>query len=490
MVVKKLLLLLAAAFCLAQAADLDRNISAKDAKSPQNLSARLDSLFNLPALRHSFVGAAVFSPSKNDFIYRYNELKAFLPASTMKLFTTAAALQILGHDFRFQTRIFMRGRTGAGVFTGDIILKGDGDPTLTWHEGMSDSASFNRFAAMLKRRGVKEIRGRLIGDDSVFDDQILGWGWGWENELQAYSAPIGGLTINRNCVGVIVTPGNRAGELCTVRLSPGIRNGSIENRCTTVDDDKAAGLYVERQRGSDRILVSGSLRASYPAEQRTLPVGNPTLYALQVLRRALESKGIQVNSELVDLDDLPGYTYPLYAPVFVHVSEPLKDIVRDINKNSNNLAAEALFKAVGFAVFGIGSAESGASAIEKWAKQNNIPMEGNSIVDGSGLSRKSAVTPISFIKLLHVMQSDSAFYASLPIAGQDGTLAHRMRDTLCRGRIRAKTGTLEGVMALSGYAEAVSGDTLIFCITVNQAPAARGSVYDIMNRFCLNIVKQ
>ncbi len=486
MQIKPILILLTAAPLLFSA-DLERRNHIEAAA--KSLS-RFDSLFSAPALRRSFVGAAVYSPATQSFIYTYNADKAFLPASTMKLFTTAAALHTLGPDFRFQTRIFMRGRTHDGVFNGDIIIKGDGDPTLTWYEGLSDSSSLNRFAALLKRRGVKEVRGRLIGDDNVFDDQPLGWGWGWENEFHAYSAPISGLTINRNCVTIVVTPGSAVGELCNVRLSPGIRNGSIENRCVTADDSAPAGFSVTRFRGSDRIVLEGRIPLSSKGDQRSIPVVNPTVYTLQVFRRVLETYGIKVNSELYDMDDLPGYSYPLYAPVFTHVSEPLTAIVRDINKNSNNLAAESLLKALGNAVYGVGSAESGAKAVESWGRRNGIPMDGMTIVDGSGLSRKSAVTPEAFVHLLAVMRSDSAFYSSLPIAGIDGTLAHRMRDSICRGRIRAKTGTLEGVMALSGYAQGLKGEELIFCININQAPEARGAVYDLMNKFCVQLVRQ
>lgn len=487
--INKILTLLLLPLVLA-AADFNRDGDIKGASPAVQFSTILDSLISAPFLRHSHIGAAVYWPDAQKFVYTNNADKAFLPASTMKLFTTATALQTLGPDFRFQTRIFMRGRSADGVFNGDIIIRGDGDPTLTWYEGFSDSTSFNRFAAHLKRHGIREIAGRLIGDDNVFDEQSLGWGWGWENEFSSFSAPIGGLTVNRNCVSVVVTPGTAVGEPCAVRLVPPIRNGIIENRCITVADSERAGFNIERSRGSERLVLVGRLPISYGAEQRTVPVINPTLYTLQVLRCALERSGIKVNSDLYDIDDLAGYNYPLYAPIFTHNSEPLSVIVRDINKNSNNLAAESLLKALGYAVYGTGSAESGAQAIDAWGRRNNIPMEGMAIVDGSGLSRKSAVTPAAFVHLLSVMRQDSVFYDSLPISGKDGTLAHRMNDALCRGRIRAKTGTLEGVFALSGYAESQSGQELIFCITINQAPSARGRVYDLMNQFCRQLIKQ
>jgi serine-type D-Ala-D-Ala carboxypeptidase/endopeptidase (penicillin-binding protein 4) len=472
-----------------RAADLDRNDKINSLTANAKLSATLDSLISAPFLRHSHVGAAVYSPMTQTIVYTRNAAQAFLPASTMKLFTTATALQTMGADFQFQTRMFMRGRTFDGVFTGDIIIKGDGDPTLTWHEGGPDSSGFNRFAAQLKRHGIRQIKGRLIGDDNVFDEQSLGWGWGWENELNSFAAPIGGLTINRNCMSIIVIPGKAAGDKGIVRLLPAIRDAAIDNRCITVADSLPAGFQIDRSRGSDRITLIGQLPLSYLGEQRSIPVLNPTMYTLQVLRCAIERAEITVSSDLYDIDDLPGYNYPLYAPVFTCLSDPLSEIVYDINKNSNNLAAESLLKAVGYAVYGTGSAESGATAIESWGRKNNIPMEGIAIVDGSGLSRKSAITPEAFIRLLTVMRSDSAFYASLPISGRDGTLAHRLSDVTCRGRIHAKTGTLEGVHALSGYAESENGEEWIFCLTINQAPATPGRVYELMNKFCYYLIK-
>ncbi|RPI02573.1 MAG: D-alanyl-D-alanine carboxypeptidase/D-alanyl-D-alanine-endopeptidase [Calditrichaeota bacterium] len=469
-------------------ADLSREVTTELSPSPK-LAAALDSLISTPLLRHAHIGAAVYSQKSNTSVYSFNADKSFLPASTMKLFTTAVALQTLGEDFTFQTQVYLHGKSKDGCFTGDLVVKGDGDPTLTWYEGRSDSTSFNRLAAQLKAQGIKKIQGRLIGDDNVFDEQALGWGWGWENELYSYSAPIGGLSVNQNCLGVLVTPAKAVGERCNVRLIPAVRRALIDNRCVTVSDTASAHFQVFRTRGSERITLEGQFPIKHPGDQRTVTVLNPTLHTVDVLRCALTASGIEVDCDIFDIDELYGFHYASYAPFFIHESAPLADIVWEINKNSNNLAAESLLKTLGYELYGRGTAESGVAAIESWCRKNGIPMEGVSLVDGSGLSRKSYLTPDSFIKLLYVMRADSAFYCSLPISGKDGTLSHRLGDATCRGRVHAKTGTLEGVYALSGYIDAVNGEEWIFSLSINQAPSSRARIYDLMNRFCMMLIK-
>ncbi|CAN5841240.1 D-alanyl-D-alanine carboxypeptidase/D-alanyl-D-alanine-endopeptidase [soil metagenome] len=444
--------------------------------SPSAISLLLD-----PVLqgRAGSIGVAVYSVDRAAPLYLRSADRALLPASNMKLYTTAAALDRLGPDFQYVTSMYADGPVlPGGVLDGNLILAGRGDPTLSGRF-FADSATyvFDRFAAELRRAGVRRITGRLIGDASYFDDQLAAPGWEPGNLLWWYGARANALSFNDNVVTMEIRPGASVGDPAQVSFYPRAAGVWVANRARTSSRRGGRSIGIGRRPDIDGYEIWGQVPLGGTPVRYVVAVENPPMFALSAMRDRLERVGISVTGRdqvVYDRDLLPQRSRRLVAS---HVSPRLIELVRVVNKRSQNFFAEQILKTLGAVVDGEGSFEEGAEVVEELLRGFGVSTRSVAIADGSGLSRNDIVTARTTAELLVAMRSHPGFedyYDSLLIAGQDGD-PRRLNAANAIGNVHTKTGTLRGVSALSGYATTRDGELLAFSVLTNGMPGGKGA---------------
>jgi len=466
-----LFIVLLSAFCSAQELQYD-TIPKYSYATVNDLWQQMEDIFNDPNFSNANWGVVIQSLVTGEYFYKRNENKLFMPASNTKLFTTAAGLLQLGSNYRFKTEIFMKGNIDGSILKGDLIVKGYGDPTISgrfYNENITQV--FELWADSLLERGIDEITGNIIGDDNVFDDKGLGTGWSWDYESDWYAAPSGALSLNDNCVDIIITP-TKVGSKAEITTAPNSKYIILNSNVITVHKDSSDGIYFHRERGTNIVTVYGKINENSETIKRFSTINNPTQYFIVVFTDVLNKKGIRVKGFPLDVDDLTEpLSYENIKLLFTHHSPLLKDLIKVINKSSQNFFSEQLIKTIGYEKEGIGTAANGISSAKKKFSDMGINPEGLQIVDGSGLSRLNLVSPNQIVSLLNFMYKDEQFlhfYNSLPIAGVDGSLAKRMRKARTQNNVRAKTGFIGSARALSGYVFTGDKEPVAFSIIVNN----------------------
>ena len=452
------------------------------------LRSDLDALVRGATSGASRWGILVASLDRGDTLYSRNPDLALAPASNMKLYSTAAAFYYLGPGFRFSTYLLADGPLRDGALQGDLILYGTGDPSISNRMLESSLSTFRAFADSLAQQGIREIRGDLVGDGSYFDDRWIAPGWEPSDLTAWYGAPVGALSFAENLVSIRVLPGP-VGGAAVVRTTPETRGLSVENRVRTV---ASGATRVRLEHAPGGIVATGQVRRGSGGFAGTIPVVDPANYAAAAFRGVLEERGIRVTGRTRTVhgpaDSRVTFHTPPPAPegadrppprvLAIHLSPLLTEIAAVTNHVSHNLFAEALFKTVGRVAAGEGSFAGGARAVQYLLEcETRTDSAASRLVDGSGLSRLNRVTARTTIRLLDYMARDEAwysFYESLPQAAAPSGL-RRMQNTPAAGNLRAKTGTIKAVSALSGYVHAANGERLAFSIIGNGLPStARG----------------
>ena len=417
-------------------------------------------------------GVEIKSLETGRIVYALNARKLMMPASNMKIVTLAAAAEALGWDYRFTTVLETTAPIEDGVLKGDLIVRGGGDPTIN-SRGNRATAVFDEWAAALKSAGISRIEGGIVGDASAFDRRGLGRGWSWDYLQDGYAAPSGALEFNEDVATLSIRPGAKPGDDAALELAPGTGLGLIHH-VVTGEAGSATKIDVERRPDGAWLDVIGSIASDAKPASRDVAVADPTLYFAHACLRALVERGIAVRGLPVARPDPKNVLAPIPRTVLVESpSPPLREIATTMMKVSQNLYAETLLKAVGaVASGGIGSADTGIAAAREIFTAWSIPPGTYVQADGSGLSRYDFVTAEMIAALLGRMYKDprhhDAFVATLPIAGKDGTISTRMKNTRAEGNAAAKTGSISNVRALSGYVRTRDGETLIFSILANS----------------------
>jgi D-alanyl-D-alanine carboxypeptidase/D-alanyl-D-alanine-endopeptidase (penicillin-binding protein 4) len=448
--------------------------------SPSRLKKAIDAVVSRPEFAPAFWGIEVRSLATGRTLYARNAEKAFRPASNMKLVTTAAALDAYGPDARLRTTVETAGRLDAlGRVLGDVYLVGRGDPELSARIAPGrPTAALEEMADALVAAGVRRIEGRVVGHEGAFAGERRGSDWAWDDLAWGYGAEVSALSFSDNLVLASLAPGARAGDPAVLDVEPRLGCVAVSSTVTTseprpapaapepaADDEEAVSL--RREPGSNEVRLSGHvpLGGSWKGE---LSVSDPARCAARVFADVLEAKGLRVAGGVATSSDpLPAGTRVLAA----HDSPPLSEIVRVVNKESQNLHAEMLLRLVGLKAGGEGSVEKGKEAVAAFAERLGVPAAGWGLADGSGLSGFDLLTPRGLVSLLAAMDRHpcaAAFRDSLPVAERDGTLETRMKGTPAEGRVLAKTGTLRLARALAGYVTTVRGERLAFAIVVNN----------------------
>src|ERR1051326_5654468 len=428
-------------------------------------------------------GVFVVSLKDGRVLYARDADKLFTPASNMKIYTTAVALDLLGSDYRWRTSVYASTQpTGDGVIDGDLILYGRGAPDL----GSQDGEGVAALADELQRRGVRRVRGNIIGDESYFRGEMYGIGWQWNDLQWYYGAQPSALSIDENAVEVTLGPGRTLSGPAAVVITPNDNRLQLTNNAMTGERDAATTIGIKRGLSNNDVLVWGEFPTGGRAYSAFLLVHGPALRSATIFKQLLSARGIQVDGAVESRDfRVPdsGRFDPQKAIELAYIeSAPLANIVHKTNKESNNLYAELILRTLGKEKganvpdpdprknAARGDDEAGVTVVKKWLTDHNIDATSLALHDGSGLSRLDLITPESAARLLAAAAGASwrqSFYDSLPVAGHDGTLQGRL--TNIAGRIVAKTGSLTYVHSLSGYATTPSGEVLVFSIICNDA---------------------
>jgi D-alanyl-D-alanine carboxypeptidase/D-alanyl-D-alanine-endopeptidase (penicillin-binding protein 4) len=393
-----------------------------------------------------------------------------LPASNMKIVTLAAAAETLGWDYRYETKVMTAGRIEGGTLQGDLIVAGNGDPSLVTADGMADRV-FADWADRLKQRGIRTIAGRIVGDDNGFEKDGLGFGWSWDDIPDDYSAAVGALQFNENAVRVAVTPRATIGEAAGVSVTPATSGLTIESAVTTQAAGSPTSISMHRLPGSATLELRGTI-AIGAAPVLTVSVDNPTMFYVNALRSALIANGIDVRGPAVDIDDVrDAPPAARLTPVLSYQSPPLSTLAVRLMKVSQNQYAETFLKTLGGGPGVVPTAAAGRNAVLAIVKSWDVSPSDLIPRDGSGLSRYDYVTPAALVAILTHVDRDprlkGPFVASLPVAGQLG-LSNRMKGTPAEGNARAKTGSMTSVRGLSGYVTSAEGEPLVFSILANN----------------------
>jgi len=422
-------------------------------------------------------GVEVKSLDTGRVLYALNARKLMMPASNMKIVTLAAAAEALGWDHRFKTTLETTADVENGVLKGDLIVRGGGDPTINARDKRA-VALFDEWAAALKSAGISRIDGNVVGDASAFDRRGLGQGWSWDYLQAGYAAPSGALEFNENIATLSIRPGAKPGDEAGLELTPGAGLG-LMHHVVTGEAGSVTAIDLERRPDGAWLDVVGSIALDASPAAREVAVADPEMYFAHSLLLALVERGIAVRGVPKGLPDWRAFLAPIPRRVLVDSpSPPLREIATTMMKVSQNLYAETLLKAVGAVKTGTGSAEAGRRTARDIFSAWGIAPGSYVQADGSGLSRYDFVTAEMIVTLLERMHRDprhrDAFVATLPIAGKDGTISTRMRNTRAEANAVAKTGSIANVRALSGYVRTRDGETVVFAILANSftIPAA------------------
>lgn len=451
--------------------------------SPEALGRYVDEIVGSATLSDAHWGIEVTHAVTGEVLYARNAGKNFVPASNAKIYTAAAGLALLGPGYRYETRLYADAPVEDGVIDGNLVVRGTGDPTIGGRD-QEDSPTqvFEAWADSLRQLGITYVTGDIIGDDDVIDDTPFGEGWAWDDAPYYYAAELGGLVFSRNTVNVQIRA-QEPGQPGVVAWAP-----YNTDYVTIVNSTRSigAGFPLDEEYGRAPGTNVIHLASRVPAgriDREALSVSNPTGYFTHVLREALVRGGLAVGGHGVDVDVLsikPDYDEDSLRVLTHYASDSLGRIAYHLLKASDNLYAEQVLRTIG-AERPVpsedaepGSAEMGRRAANAFFAVAGVDTVRTRLVDGSGLSRMNLITPSGTTALLRHMWNHPdegvrrTFYQALPVGGQDGTLEYRFRSGPARQNVRAKTGTLTGVSALSGYVTTAGGTPLAFSILANN----------------------
>ena len=452
--------------------------AASPALAAADLALRIrQRILSSPAARAAFWGVLVVDQSSGKSIFEMNADRYFVPASNTKLFTTSLALSRLGPDYTFRTTVRLDR-------TGSIRLVGGGDPNLSnraipYQKGPATGdplQAIEDLADQVAARGIREIGGDVIGDDSAYVWEPFPPGWAADDAVWDYGAAVSALTLNDNSYTVTMQAGSAEGDPVALLLSPPVEFYTIDNRLRT-EASAPRRISVERTPGSKLLQLWGAL-APGSTHTEILGIDDPARYAAQAFYDALARRGVTIHGRPVayhlfpnqvrDLKYGEAMEQPEGEEIAARTSAPLVEDLKITDKVSQNLHAEMLLRAVAKARRGMGSRQAGLEELTAFLAEAGVETDGLRIQDGSGLSRLNLVKPRAVVALLQHMYKQPEWMGLLPVGGEDGTLSGRFGSTAAAGRIHAKTGTLSHVSALSGYAQRRSGAVRTFSILVNN----------------------
>lgn len=438
------------------------------------LQKRVSDILGARALRGADVGIVVRSLKTKKNVYEKNADHLLNPASNVKLITTLAALHILKPEFRFKTDYLLDGN--------NLVVKGYGDPSVT-------TERLRTVARQLRLRGVAEIQGDLVLDESYFDDQHYAKGQDKEiNNTKVWAAPVSALSLNRNAFEIFVRPTEEA-KPAFVSIEPASNYFSQDGKISTSKKGYAPRIYIGSSTNTMRVQVSGQVSKNAPAKSFYRRVAHPAFYFGETFKKLLEAEGIKVKGQV-----RRGLASLSSKSIYVDHSSRLTDLVDETNKISSNFLAEMLVKAIGARVRTPATFDDGLSQIRQFLEQQVGFKKGEyALGNGSGLNQVNHFSASQLVQLLEFATRDfeisAEFVSSLSVAGAQGTLARRLKDPAMHRRLRGKTGTLSGVSALSGYMAGDKDDVLVFAIIFDGHASTAHKMWQIQDDISRKLAK-
>jgi serine-type D-Ala-D-Ala carboxypeptidase/endopeptidase (penicillin-binding protein 4) len=469
-------------------------------KTVAELQSRISEVLRRPDFAQATIGVKVSSLDTGRVLFTENAFKLLRPASNMKIYTVATALDRLTPDYRFVTSVYAPAKPdAAGVVRGDLTIYGRGDPSMAARFNSGDYfKGISELADQTVAAGVRRVEGDLVGDESYFEGPQYGSGWEWEDLTWYYGAEISALTVNDNALDLFVKPGLDVGNKAVITTGPPDPLLTIVNRVTTSAKKTKRDLTIYRELGKDVITISGSIAVDDPGYTGGIGISHPALLFIYLLRDSLAQKGVTITgkSRTTGASDSTllsaGTTITLSGDgssvsssnanrieIASRQSPPLSVIASNTLKPSQNLYTELILRTLGKVVPQQPSPtnpmrtseEAGVNVVSTFLNEAGVPPNTVVLGDGSGLSRRDMVTADATVQLLTFMSKHrfaQAFRTALPIAGVDGTLRNRFKGTPAQNNLRAKTGSLSSVSSLSGYVTSAAGENLVFSIIVNN----------------------
>ncbi|MBD3308620.1 D-alanyl-D-alanine carboxypeptidase/D-alanyl-D-alanine-endopeptidase [candidate division KSB3 bacterium] len=452
----------------------------------QWLHKKIDHALTTSILKNAAVGIQIVSVDSGEIIYERNPERSLNPASNTKLITSAAALVHLTPQYRFHTSVYTPARLKNGTLQGDLYLKGGGDPVLTYEALIA-------LAQEVYNAGVRSIAGDIVGDDSFLDAEREFSGW--HDFDRPYSGKMSALSLYENEVRLLIHPSHRSGLPAQITLTPPTSYIQVRNKAVTLSSNKVYASFLppdedDLQDGmpsQETLLVQGKIsRKSRYGVSASINVDNPSLFTTTTFKDALEQVGLTIEGQ-ARLGTVPAKSRRLAR----HESEPLSSIICVSNKSSSNFVAEQLLKTLGAEVLGVpGTTAKGLQVVQEFLLEElDVSPDSYVLENGSGLSRNNRLSPAQIVTLLTYMYDNfavrSEYLASLAVAGVDGTLRRRLRDTQAERRLRAKTGAIRSVSCLSGYVASRDNEILAFSIMMNDYTSGGYAVKDIQNKIGL-----
>src|SRR5579863_5768086 len=450
-------------------------------------------------------GVLVADAATGDVLYARNADAYFMPASNAKLFTTAMALATLGPDYRVRTTVAGDGPVDSnGLLSGNLVLIGRGDANLSNRkfpfEKKEERAGppekvLAQFADGVAARGVKEITGDVVADDSLFQHEKFPSGWLVDDILWSYGAAVSAIAINDNTFVLELRPGAREGDSARYEAGLAADFYTVENSVLTAPRGSEEKLAVARDPGSRLIHVSGTIPLDAQTRRLTIAIEEPAEFAASLLARLLAARGVKIDGQprARHAGDPALAAAPPQLVLAEHASVPLSDEIRLTNKNSENLHAELLLLLSAHEKTGARNYEDALKFASDFLKAAGIADGDVALSDGSGLSRRDLVTPRAVVQLLRYAATQpwgELYRSTLPVAGEDGTLSDRMKNTPATARVFAKTGTIGHGNALSGYATTLRGEHLLFSILGNNNNLHAQDANKVIDAICVAMVEE
>ena len=449
----------------------------------QQLRSELEDILTSTGNSRGRWAVLAVSMDRHDTLLALNPGQRMVPASNMKLLSTAAALHYLGPEFRYRTYLLADGPQTGEVLEGDLLLYGTGDPSISERFFPAETDALDTLASRVAAMGIREVRGDLVVDGSYFRGPDLHPEWDPEDLNDAFAAPISAVSLAENLVTLRVEAGSWVGAQPSIHTIPEASGIPLENVAQTVSAGSRSRVWLFRETPQDPIGIEGEIPLGGSDVWRRLPVPDPLRFTGVQLQRALEARGVRIEGAVVVVRDPVvsrlssdsavtgenGDTPPRILAA--QDSPPLLDLLRVINKESNNFLAETVAKTIGRVVLGDGSFAGGGRAIERFLLEEVGASRGEfQVRDGSGLSAENRASATVFVQTLEYMASSpywEEFLNTLPEAGVRRELGRMYRSPAARN-LRAKTGTMDRVSALSGLVRTRSGERILFSILSNE----------------------
>ncbi len=465
-----------------------------------SLQRAIEKLTVDPDLKHAGLGICVIDVESGKVIAQYNKDQSLIPASSMKVVTTATTLSKLGEDFRFKTELQYDGQLeGDGTLNGNLYIKGYGDPTLgsdRFDKAMPVDMLMNEFVQAVKKAGIKKINGKIVGDASFFTSSVNARTWLWEDLGNYYASGAWGLNILENKYYLNFKQNAKLGEQPEIEsTNPSIPNLLLINEVRSAEANSGDNAFVFGSPYSYTRFVRGTIPVGKGTFTIKGAIPDPPFFAAHLLMEALENNGISTSKMATSLFELEreGKTKASLTTIHSHHSPSLKEIIIETNLESVNLYCESMLRYLATTKGNGSGPENGLDVIYEFWKEKGLDTRGFFMEDGSGLSPYNNVSAFHLAKIMQLIAKDQKLYKtfneSLPIAGRSGTLKFMLRGTAAENNLRAKSGGMKRVRSYTGFARTKSGNLVSFSIIANHFSCKSNTMRRKMEKIMVEICR-